>query len=527
VPIDYQTSGGFYEHTNTGTINDIGSWGILTNQVDTTDVVGRHYCTGIALVQRLNQGAYHPVWNSSGCRSVRNINDSGGVAWYDSTAKEIDSTGKCFFIAANGYASPFSGSIGASLSGRSDQYEFYDAIYAGQVQDLRLNANKLDASRLLEDSIRKAVSGETRGWGKVPFTKVANGVASSSSASASYVWLPIAAELEKVEVGNKVDLYNSSTNLIIFTNATVTSKDSSGYFVDTLYNRVISEVYNSVVMSFITAEYDSLPWVDIIGDPVNIAATFPDGVVGQWLPIIPTGGNIEYIMNEKANGILSTTNTDDDGGTWSHTANLSYDAVTNSKIWNPANTRVMLWQYEALSNFTAPDANGAVYGELGDVVATTNSQVSNGNRLHPSLTSKIGKGDFNSASFEYVPVSNWQIGTTEAGRLEEAVTIPNKHLPLSGKLSNINDTPAVKALSHLVEKDGLLYMQYKGSELFYDVAGTVGNEWGDTTASTTYTNAYGVIPVVDNESTQVDLNGNTVKTFNHTELIPIGIASNN
>jgi hypothetical protein len=90
-----------------------------------------------------------------------------------------------------------------------------------------------------------------------------------------------------------------------------------------------------------------------------------------------------------------------------------------------------------------------------------------------------------------------------------------------------NDSPAVKALSHLVEKDGLLYMQYKGSELFYDVAGTVGNEWGDTTASTDYTNAYGVIPVIDNESTQVDLNGNTVKTFNHTELIPIGIASNN
>ena len=53
-------------------------------------------------------------------------------------------------------------------------------------------------------------------------------------------------------------------------------------------------------------------------------------------------------------------------------------------------------------------------------------------------------------------------------------------------------------------------MQYHGRELLHD-----GADWGDDNT----------IPIVDNESTTVDLNTVTVKTFTHTSKFPVGIAT--
>jgi len=66
-----------------------------------------------------------------------------------------------------------------------------------------------------------------------------------------------------------------------------------------------------------------------------------------------------------------------------------------------------------------------------------------------------------------------------------------------------NSSPAVKALTNLIERDGLLYMQYHGRELLHD-----GADWGEDNT----------IPIVDNEGTTVDLNAVTVKTFTHIEI---------
>ncbi len=40
-------------------------------------------------------------------------------------------------------------------------------------------------------------------------------------------------------------------------------------------------------------------WTDIIGSPANIAATFPQGVEGQWIPVVPATGTQTYVMNRK------------------------------------------------------------------------------------------------------------------------------------------------------------------------------------------------------------------------------------
>ncbi|MBD1582511.1 hypothetical protein, partial [Pseudoalteromonas sp. S16_S37] len=118
----------------------------------------------IALVQRLNQGAYHPSYNPMGCdRWIKQDVIAG--EWYTHTDFINASRSKAFFEAIQSGESgkQRAGSIGSGLTGRPDQYKYHDAIYAGQVEDLRLNANKLDVNQLREDTMHKAVSGTLRG----------------------------------------------------------------------------------------------------------------------------------------------------------------------------------------------------------------------------------------------------------------------------------------------------------------------------------------------------------------------------
>lgn len=431
---------------------------------------GLAFALPVALVQRGNQCAYHPVYNVNGFRKFREDVANSAVNWYAMPSTYAVSTAECFRPAVDGVQGGFHGSSGEisdGATGRNDQYEFYDAIYAGQVHDLRLSANKQDYNRLLEDGIHKAVAGETRGKGKLVFTKVFPSVG--------------AVEAEYIVV--------NSDNAA----AVVAEKELS-------------------------PEYDSLPWVDIIGDPARIAATFPNGCVGQWVPVIPpSSGTGTFPHNRKVAALHGRALLDTNTGSWSYSDSpTGTDLVSNETVQSYQPHHVVLYDYDALADFTKPDTNRAVKGELGDVYVSSSPLVARGNRLMPSLTSQIGKA---TTSYDkFFKLSEYNVETNQQDLLANVVTLPT---PIIG---SENNSDAVKTLYKLVEIDGLLYVQYHGSQLIYDTGGTTGNEWGDTVAATTYSNAYGVIPIVDNESTRVDLNSNTVKTFTHTELIPIGIA---
>ncbi|MBQ4844942.1 hypothetical protein [Pseudoalteromonas sp. MMG005] len=438
------------------------------------------YSIPIALVQRLNQGAYHPTYNPMGCKTWAAVGVSLNLKWHSNGAVGlINSTAHCFEpenLGTRPTPTARSGYIGAedADSGRSDQYKYYDAIYAGQVEDLRLNANKLDVNQLREESMRKAVAGEMRGKGSVPFTSTfisSKTVTGSSSGAIKIAYGDITGFGSVYE--DRLDLEGNCFGQVV-EDATgkvhdIISVGSDGsawtFFVSDpipVGLVVSAALYRTNILS---AEYDSLPWVDIIGDPERIAVTFPDGVVGQWIPQIPNGSQLELNLNRKSEGsIISTLYTDNDASSWT-SISTSVNGITNTITGTKPSTRVELHTYESPSNFTVSSSSTAVVGDVGDVYASQAHQVKYGNRLQPSLMGKVGKRSGGAYLQEFVSITKYSKYAPD-GDLGWTSVIGDDplHAPLS--LDKPNDSsPAVKALSTVTEKDGLLYLQLHGAEL--------------------------------------------------------------
>jgi hypothetical protein len=547
----------------------------------------------IALVQRMNQGAYHPSYNPMGCNQVGKSNDQFGVMWFSSDPNRliITSQSDCF---SKTPIDPRYGRIGGIGTGRSDQYSFYNTIYAGQVEDLRLNANKLDVNKLREDSIRKAVVGTLRGKGKVPFTKIGTGVVEEytrldSENSRLRIKDVVGININKADLGISPRPYYPNYNVHIKNGITdfVTNKAAFVNFGPTMFiyfNNAFEAdftVGDSVHIidseNYLSPEFDSLPWVDIIGHPERIAATFPDGVVGQWIPEVHEDSST-IGLNKKSNvSVGNRVFTTDDGQSWT-SSTATFEQIGNTVPVNSGANTVALINYETLSNFTEPSNNAVVVGDVDDVYYTTHSKSVCGNRLQGSLTGEIGKATANPAHVFVPNLGGYRI---DNGQFSELSNYPVKtgEVPLAPQGNN---SPAVKTLSTITEKNGLYYLQLHGAELRYDpqeitalsetstiekqtyqvfkltdgplkgrliqrVSGattTAINHQGysiDNTGIRGSTNTqynyvflqdehgWGddqTIPIIDGENVKIDLNGNTVKVFCHHTQIPVGIAHN-
>ncbi|WMN59281.1 hypothetical protein NI389_13835 [Pseudoalteromonas xiamenensis] len=102
-----------------------------------TEGLDSGFALPIALVQRMNQGAYHPVFNPMGTAFCSN-ESLGAQAFWDGLQNDYTTTSEVFLRKP----ATLSGSVGSNSSGRYDGYKYHDAIYAGQVEDLRLSARK-------------------------------------------------------------------------------------------------------------------------------------------------------------------------------------------------------------------------------------------------------------------------------------------------------------------------------------------------------------------------------------------------
>ncbi|NOU50277.1 hypothetical protein HG263_06940 [Pseudoalteromonas sp. JBTF-M23] len=493
---------------------------------------GKCHAVPIALVQRLNQGAFHPVYNPMGCRAWAVVGISLNLKWHSNgVAGSITSTSRCF-EAQNLGSEPTptarSGYIGAedAESGRPDQYKYHDAIYAGQVEDLRLNANKLDVNQLREDSMRKAVAGTLRGRGKQLFTqfKSLDAFYFSSFNNNSNVYFRVNSngqgdlvdfESMGFQIGESVMVWQPSTGYVGYgalTNHTGHlalhhSPNALGKLSGSYTSHLNQQERCYIAHVFEFATFDSLPWVDIIGDPEQIAATFPDGVVGQWIPKLPTGLTESFAANRKVTGAQHGVLTLDNGASWAVTSS-TFNSVRNDFTNNIEANRVQLMHYESLSSFTESETSSSVSGSLDDVYFSADYSLTRGNRLMGSLCSTVGKSD--QASKRYGNVKAIQSAVDKSGKV-----ISNEYSPTHNELgigAPRHDSEAFKALPTVIEKNGLLCLQFHGAVLKHN-----GTDWGDDQT----------IPIVDGENVKTDLNGNTVKVFCHHTQFPIGIAYNN
>ncbi|MBD1584966.1 hypothetical protein, partial [Pseudoalteromonas sp. S16_S37] len=341
----------------------------------------------------------------------------------------------------------------------------HDAIYAGQVEDLRLNANKLDVNQLREDTMHKAVSGTLRGKQKLKMTKFDSEVYQTSNDNLGYVYIDIngwerpSSIYEKLHGWNitknkAASLYKSPTAPHVFN---VTHDDGSQISVQ-------DKIMISYYRTDFNAQFDSLPWVDIIGKPENIAATFPDGVVGQWIPHIIDNTQIQNVaLNRKSSvSVGNQVFTHDNGQTWTSNT-FTIDAVKNARTLaaNEQNI-VIIKHYESMSNFSESSQNLVVLGDIKNVYASQAYLNEYGNRLQSSLVGKVGKRNSSAYFQEFLSVSkhtffspNQTLGWTSREGDEP------KHTGVS--LDAPNDrSPGFKALYSCAKRNGLLYLQFHG-----------------------------------------------------------------
>lgn len=477
---------------------------------------GQCFAIPIALVERLNQGAYHPVYNDMGTATlwINNGTVAAQNKWYDTLAKKPSSTADCFAIGTDvtvGNVAPFiypgAGSISGTSAGAgrptNDPFTFYDAIYAGQVKDLRVESNKVDEATLLSRESKRAKAGEIRGWESVPFTKVyVNTGSTFSEVSNASLGLTVLSTAS-IKVGD-FGYTQGATGL--YYRYVVTTIDSATQFsvLKVVPDGTRERLLNGNILheTMLTSKYESLPWQDIIGDPANIAATFPNGVCGQWIPDIPNNTLVQFNLSKKLNGVLGNLYfTSDNGVSWIADANVgaSINQTTNSISAGWASTQVFLLSYPTKANPYEAANNSVVLGEIGNVFASQTNTENLGSALINGLLDKVCVGNTAHDLQDNIKAENFALDST--GLILTVANYEPKHTVIS--LLD-GSSPAGKAFPLITQENQQYYLQWAYKEMIYD--GT----WGDDNKFT----------IINGASTEIDDNGNTIKIGQKRVALP-------
>jgi len=518
---------------------------------------GRCFAVPIALVQRLNQGAMHPVFNPFGCGRFLNGDGSWDGSWDALHAKAYggwlpQTTHDCFLKVGVGRNVYGSIAAGANKSGRSGSYVFHDAIYAGQVEDLRLSARKQNVQNLLAESMHRAISGALRGKRKILFTQFTTlGVFYYHGKNPHNVFFRTgpAGSGELVDFGShgfglkeSIMLWQPDTGYVGY--GAVYNSTNVGHLC---LGQSRSDLYQSAANAYVgklnttspcyiakvrelSPEFDIIPHMDAIGSYESLFAAFPNGFAGQWIPATssieaPTGITYYETNGIKFGGVTNSASfcvkSTDSGLTWSRIPfAFNNDNVSNGSAYylRESNHTIALPQgleSEAIvlvmyDSYSPSSVKGALEKTItiGEGWMSAHGNPVEGNRISYSLTNKTGKATNDPAQVRLGPIFGHKL--TSAKILNASVYNTPKYKRLDMP-SQGNQSGMVKTIFSLVEKNGLYYLQFNGAELKHN-----GTDWGDDQT----------IPIINGEDVKTDLNGNTVKVFCHHTVYPLGIAHN-
>ncbi len=544
-------------------------------------VNGECYFLVCGTVNRLNQGAYHPSFNPSGAGSFIIGNGSIPTVWSGDVLNVPTSTLHCFikptspYPYTDGYQYPTSsnganvGSISGAGSGRP-YGRFYDAIYAdgqgGVCRDMRYSAYGVDTVDFAEAD-QKVKNGTYRGFEKLRHTKVIAFTCSTTEVGQDWGRIPMThAEAlrvagllqitQDVQFANQnmaVSLYNPTKGLVIHAASLILAEGNAhfGGYLDPQNSLAIWLGFDpSVVESHIngferlglasgtieavtstfcsngqtlyaiatelktTSVGGSFLQTDVIGNPANILANpaLANGWQGSWLPWIPnnTASPSQVRKALKDMGQVYSVN---NGASWTYST-WSLDEATNSESSGgaiPANT-VLIRYYQAFAKQTEPAVNAAIYGKdsgIGRVIASSSNSTDYSVFLGESLCGVICKNDGVAQAGLFTVNS---INIDQFGKISsKAWNTANTHVPLTLG-APVNNSPAFKALNYDVNINQQASIQYAYTELKHN-----GTNWGDD----------GKVTIVDNQSTKLDTNGNTVLIGTARLKEPLGWVYNN
>ena len=452
---------------------------------------GLCFAIPIAMVQRRNFAMFHQELNPHGTGWGISNNGASGGAWYTSSAhagadSPVSNVSQCFDY-FDGSTNPTGRTsskaqvvIGGSQIGRWDD-KFVDGVYASDVEDLRVSSREIPLAELLANGRANAISGSLHGFEGVPFT-VFPTITDTTLASNTY--FSVTPEISnQMTVGQKVWIQESTG----YVEREVLAVNPVDFQVTEGAERVNG---NFLVIPLKRYHGSTEPsWTDIIGDPANIAAVFPEGVEGQWVPKIPDGIST-YILNRKALGgstDIATERTIDGGVTWNvfsggeQNLNATNNSVSSGGVYQL--NSVTLNHYKTQAHFTKDDVNSEVL-VLGEVYASSHYEDPYGNGLLSSLINKVGTTNLIN-DFVNTPVEKHAL---IRGKLHSDWQL--KHAPLDLAPTS---KPTIKVLFYLSSENGVAKLMMLYKEVKY------GNGWGDNNQFT----------VVDNQSTETDDNGNS------------------
>lgn len=465
----------------------------------------------IALVQRFSQGAHHPTHCPEGCGLWKTLGATGGTKWFTgaggqpvSKAQAYNkvsetSTGDEVGLVTRSSGIPY-GDISSAISGRDGQYDYYDVIHAGLVQDLRPNANKPNENKLRVDSMRQDIAGTKRGKGRVPFLLAPQEIKSSEGDhNAQYIntfgsWSDVwgrYGDPNDTKVYGYLVLSSGRIVRVIFGKSPQGSNKLRAYWANLPAHDVNTPWLNGQGINFVTdaelkagnwfvvghsqtvlsEEYDLLPYVNYVCTPSLFLSIYPNGAMGEWLPKIPDGTAKEYEYTRKnaSTGAQQAYIASKNGSTWT-TGQVEHRQVQNAVYGSFGADWVYMLPFESLSDTTEISDRLKVIGDVGDVFHSMGHLIDYGNRLVPSLIGKVLKS--NSPGTNNAPLKKetktTEFGVNQNGHLDTGTWIGPPKTQITPLGTPTNDSPAVKVLPTLVEDNGLLYMQYHAVELSYD-----------------------------------------------------------
>lgn len=500
-------------------------FGVFSNKSPAFSNSRECYFLGCGTVNRLNQGAYHPSLNPLGTdqwieqgvvAGSWNLSDSFGISRVQCFTRAI-SIGE---IGKRG-----KGAIGLE-SGRPDG-RFYDAIYAsgasGVCRDMRYSAWGLKQEDFAAADLA-IKSGEYRGRETLLMTKIYEvGTITGSATSGTLIGYSyfshflaenggLLGEHEYYMVLNKVtgEVFDSRRLPQIFTTGGATSHlywPSSWGGVPEL---IAVRSYNTNLS--VAGQYTH---TEVIGDPASILLCddLKDGWVGSWNPNIPDGVKDLFPFSRPYQGSgtdITRIFTVDSGVTWSNGVITLSDPTVNATQYSnmPAN-QVTIYQYKTKAKCVTGTSNYQVFGDVGDVFASSFYAPTWGRNFAYSAIGKIlsntlGSGHIN-RNFKILDYSLRPI----TGVLDHTTYREPTHHPLT--ILGANNDVGFKALNYNVADNQQGFINYAYTELKHD-----GTDWGDDSK----------IHIADNQTTMLDENGNTVLVGTARCVEPLGWIKN-
>ncbi|QMW15990.1 hypothetical protein H3302_08015 [Pseudoalteromonas sp. MT33b] len=495
-------------------------------------VNGECYFLVCGTVSRLNQGAYHPSFNSFGAAKA-----SDDKRWYE-TVQTVTYKADCFDPSK---LLTGSGSIASVKSGRSDD-RYYDAIYAngqgGVCRDMRYRASGLTDVDFAEADL-SIKDGTYRGTEKppfsVPFVVGPNSITTYISLGETKPdWWDdkILGTGSVTDLGtSKMYVYNQATGEKLFVWLSgYTTTSNIGWYLRTVKvefasstaandnhglvggESLILQTTSDKSLSKFSVSGD-YTYADVIGDPANIfmCDDLKNGWIGGWCQDIPDGTSKNFKLTRPAQISQSYPSpyTLDNGDNWIATPR-TIDLTTNSILgvaWGVGFVTAI--NYTVKARVTKRSINSEIYGRkggLGSVFVSAWSSFTGGKLLADSLISKTLVG---TNTFARTMTYNLSQGSLSFDRkLPNSISYPVKHTPVD---INTVDSPAFKALNYNVVENQQAFINYAYTELKNN-----GIDWGDD----------GKVHIADNQTTMPDENGNTVLVGTARCVEPLGWIKN-